>query len=102
MNNNNLEPKTMAIVRLVAMAISWISLLLVSQFGWAPLPFSDDQVTQGVFLIFTVGTSLWSWYKNNPVTKYGTEKEDAGIQQVGTRQEFNATITEKDETDPKS
>lgn len=87
---NNLEPKTMAIVRLVAMAISWISLLLVSQFGWEPLPFTDEQVTQGVLMIVTVGTSLWSWYKNNPVTQYGNEKENQGLKKVGTREEFKA------------
>lgn len=84
----------MAIVRLVSMVISWVSLLLVSQFGWEPLPFTDDQVTQGVLMVVTVGTSLWSWYKNNPVTKYGNEKEQQGVKKVGTREEFNANLLE--------
>lgn len=88
MSDNNLAPKTMAVVRLITMAISWVSLLLTTQFGWEPLPFSNDQLNIGVTLLFTVATSLWSWYKNNPVTPYGVVKEEEGIQQVGTRQEF--------------
>ena len=88
MNNTGTNPKTMAVVRLVAMVISWVSLLLTSQFGWKPFPFTDEQVTMGITLILTIGTSIWSWYKNNPVTHYGVTKEEKGVAKVGTRQEF--------------
>lgn len=99
MNNTTSSPKVMAIVRLIAMGISWASLLLVTQFGWEPLPYTDEQVTQGVFLVVTISTSLWSWYKNNPVTTYGKTKEEVGVAVVGTRKEFKEGQAETQEVE---
>lgn len=94
----NTNPKFMAIIRLTAMGISWLALVLTSQFGWEPFPYTDEQVISGVTVAFTIGTSLWSWYKNNPVTTYGVSKEDEAIKAIGTRKEFKEaqTINEKE------
>lgn len=37
--------------------------------GVNPLPFSNDQIYEGITLLLTVGASLWSWWKNNSFTK---------------------------------
>ena len=37
--------------------------------GINPLPFSDQQLYEGLSLAATVATSLWAWWKNNSFTK---------------------------------
>lgn len=92
----NTNPKFMAIVRLTAMGISWVALILTSQFGWEPFPYTDEQIITGVTVAFTIGTSIWGWYKNNPVTTYGISKEDEALKVLGTRKEFNEQNTTKE------
>lgn len=36
--------------------------------GKAPIPIDDEQITQLLSLIFTIGTSVWAWWKNNSFT----------------------------------
>lgn len=38
-------------------------------FGHSPLPFTDDQVQQGVSIVLTVLASGWAWFKNNSFTR---------------------------------
>lgn len=33
------------------------------------LPISDEQIRELVSLLFTVGSSLWAWWKNNSFTQ---------------------------------
>ncbi len=42
---------------------------VLTVFGKNPLPFSDEELYHGVSAIFTVVTSLISWWKNNSFTK---------------------------------
>lgn len=37
--------------------------------GHNPLPFSEDEIGQGVSMVLTVGASLWAWWKNNSFTQ---------------------------------
>ena len=37
--------------------------------GLVPMDITNDQVYQIVSLICTIGTSVWSWWKNNSFTK---------------------------------
>lgn len=41
---------------------------LFTVIGWNPLPFSEGELYQGLSALFTVGASLWSWWKNNSFT----------------------------------
>lgn len=75
-------------VRLVVMGISFIATGLTTMFGWEPLPFTDEQVNQGLMLTLSVVLAIYNWYKNNAVTKYGKAKEHAGKAKVGNRKDF--------------
>lgn len=57
-----------AIVRLVVLAILLVNQSLIV-FGWNPLPFSEEQIFEGVSTVATVGVTLWTYWKNNNVTK---------------------------------
>lgn len=37
--------------------------------GHSALPFSEDEVGNGVSMALTVGASLWAWWKNNSFTQ---------------------------------
>jgi len=64
-----------AIVRLIVLAIVLINQALVVA-GWNPLPFSEDQIYEGVSTVATVITALWAWWKNNSVTKEAQEADE--------------------------
>ena len=57
-----------AITRLVVLVILLINQAL-TLFGWNPLPFSEEQIYEGVSSVILVVVAVWSWYKNNSVTK---------------------------------
>ena len=37
-------------------------------FGKEKLPFTEDEIYQGVSMILSVGATLWAWWKNNSFT----------------------------------
>jgi SPP1 family holin len=41
-----------------------------------PLPFSDEQIYQGVSAIVAVIATLWAWWKNNSFTKEAIEADE--------------------------
>lgn len=55
---------TSTIARTVVLAIALLNQVLTAT-GKNPLPWSDDQVYQGVTLVLTVGASVWAWWKDN-------------------------------------
>lgn len=57
-----------AITRLVVLVILLINQTLIT-IGWNPLPFSEDQVYEGVSSVATVAVAIYTWWKNNNVTK---------------------------------
>ena len=56
------------IIRTIVLIIALINSVLTI-FGCNPLPFSDEEIYEGVSAILTVAASLWSWWKNNSFTK---------------------------------
>lgn len=46
---------------------------LLNQFltitGKNPLPFSEDEIYNGISMLLTAAASLWAWWKNNSFTK---------------------------------
>lgn len=72
-----------AIVRLVVLGI-----LLANQslmlYGWNPLPFSEEQIYEGVSTVATIGVAVWAWFKDNPVTKKG-KHNDKFLKQRGLK-----------------
>lgn len=60
--------KTGTIARTGMLIFSLVNLLLTS-FGYNPLPFSDEEVYEAFTIVLTVVTSLVAWWKNNSFTK---------------------------------
>lgn len=40
-----------------------------------PLPFSEEEIYQGLSLVFTAAASLWAWWKNNSFTAAAVEAD---------------------------
>ena len=64
--------KREAIVRTVVFAILMINQILTSM-GWNPLPFSDEQIFEGVTAVSFVVVALWTWWFNNNLTDEAIE-----------------------------
>ena len=41
-----------------------------------PLPFSDNEIYQGISAIFTVIATIWSWWKNNSFTSVAIKADE--------------------------
>lgn len=63
-----------AIVRLVVLIILLINQALVT-LGWNPLPFSEEQIYEGVSTVATIGMTIYAWWKDNPITKKAQHNE---------------------------
>ena len=60
--------KTDTIIRTIVLALALINQILTST-GHSVIPITDGQVTELVTLLFTIGASLWAWWKNNSFTR---------------------------------
>lgn len=56
------------IVRTAVLAVALVNQGLTIS-GHNPLPFTNEEVGQGVSMVLTVGASLWAWWKNNSFTQ---------------------------------
>lgn len=66
--------KTETIIRTVVLIVALINQVLTVM-GWNLLPITDDQIAEVISLVFTIGASLWAWWKNNSFT-YEARKAD--------------------------
>lgn len=64
-----------AIIRLVVLAILLINQTLITM-GWNPLPWSEDDIYDGVSSVATVIVALWAWWKNNSVTEEAQKADE--------------------------
>lgn len=60
--------KTETLVRTVVLVFALLNQGLTLA-GVNPLPFESEQVENFTASIFTVGASMWAWWKNNSFTK---------------------------------
>ncbi|PRS65301.1 phage holin [Bacillus pumilus] len=79
------------VVRTVLLFIALINQALI-MFGKPVLPIEEDQITslaETLYLagsmIFTIGTTLVAWYKNNYVTEKGKKQKEVLKQQGLTK-----------------
>lgn len=63
-----------AIIRLVVLVVLLINQTLVT-IGWNPLPFSEQEIYEGVSSVATVAMAIWTWWKDNPVSKQAQHNE---------------------------
>ena len=66
--------KTAGIVRLVVLVILLANQALVS-FGYNPLPFSEEQIYEGVSSIALAVSAIYAWWKHNNITKDAEEAQ---------------------------
>lgn len=61
-----------------------ISNNLLALFDKSPLPIDDEMVEQVICFLFTTGTALWAWWKNNSFTEAAL-KGDAVMRNIKVR-----------------
>ena len=66
MRENNISTGT--IIRTVVLIVALINQVLTMT-GHSVLPFDEQQITDGLSMLFTVAAALWAWWKNNSFTK---------------------------------
>ena len=66
--------KIETITRTVVLVVALINQVL-SVKGLSLLPISDDQINELITLLFTIGASLWAWWKNNSFTPKAIEAD---------------------------
>jgi SPP1 family holin len=66
--------KTETIVRTVILIVALINQALTVA-GKSLLPITDDQITEVITLVITIGASLWAWWKNNSFTQAAIEAD---------------------------
>lgn len=64
-----------AIVNLVVLAILLVNQALII-FGYNPLPFSEEQIFEGISTLATVIVTLYTYYKNNNITKEAQQAQE--------------------------
>lgn len=67
--------KTSGIVRLVVLVLLLANQALVS-FGYNPLPFSEEQIYEGVSTLALTASAIWSWWKHNNISKEAQEAQE--------------------------
>lgn len=72
---NPKNDKTSGIVRLVVLVVLLLNQALVT-FGYNPLPFSEEQIYEGVSIVAAVAMSIYTWWKNNNVTDKALEAQE--------------------------
>ena len=66
--------KTDTIIRTVVLAVALLNQALTLS-GRSILPITDDQISELISLVITVGASVWAWWKNNSFTPAAIEAD---------------------------
>lgn len=67
--------KKETIIRTIVLAVALVNQGLTLA-GKTPLPFTNEEVGEIVAYVFTIGASLWAWWKNNSFTKPAIEADE--------------------------
>ena len=62
-----MKTKSDTIIRTIITAVALLNSVLVI-LGKSPLPWSNDELYEGISAALAVITTLWSWWKNNSFT----------------------------------
>lgn len=69
----NIKKET--IIRTVVLFVALINQVL-TVVGASLLPISDEQITDFLTLVLTIGASLWAWWKNNSFSKKAIKADE--------------------------
>ena len=64
----------MTLTRTIVIILVLLNQVLVLS-GLNPLPFSEEQLYEGVTAVLTVSATLWAYWKNNNITKPAKEAQ---------------------------
>lgn len=64
-----------AIIRLAVLVILLLNQVLITM-GWNPLPWSEDEIYEGVSAVAAVVMAIYAWWKNNSVTKEAQKADE--------------------------
>lgn len=64
-----------AIVRLIVLVILLINQTLIV-YGWNPLPFSEEEIYEGISSVAMVLMAIYTWWKNNNVTEEAQKAQE--------------------------
>lgn len=67
--------KTDTIIRTLVLVLALINQILEST-GYSIIPVTDEQLSELITLVFTIGASLWAWWKNNSFTKNAIKADE--------------------------
>lgn len=59
--------KTQGIIRLIVLVILLLNQTLIS-LGYNPLPFSEEQIYEGLSSVALVVSAIYSWWRHNNIT----------------------------------
>ena len=78
--------KADTIARTIVLVLALLNQILAI-FGKEQIPIAEDNIYQLVSILFTIGAAVWSWWKNNNVTKAAQDAQRVldGIKGKGTR-----------------
>lgn len=63
------------IIRTIILVLALVNQILTST-GHSVIPISDEQITELISLGFTIGASVWAWWKNNSFTKNAIKADE--------------------------
>lgn len=75
---DDLKISSGTIIRTVVLALALVNQVL-TMLGMPVLPFDEQQVIDGLSMLFTTVASIWAWWKNNSFTK-AAKTADAFLQ----------------------
>ena len=67
--------KADTIARTIVLVLALLNQLLAI-FGKEQLTIAEDNIYQLVSILFTIGAAVWSWWKNNSVTKNAVKADE--------------------------
>ena len=68
MNNEVKRIDNGTLIRTIILAVALVNQTLVLA-GYSPLPFENAELEAGLTALFTAGASLWTWWKNNDISR---------------------------------
>ena len=63
-----MKVKTETIIRTIVLILALINQVLAI-YGKDKIPITEDEIYQLITLVFTIGSALWAWWKNNSFTQ---------------------------------
>lgn len=74
-----------AFIPLIVAVFGMFSTFATSVLGWEPFPFTGEEVGQTASFVITTAGIIWSWFRNNNVTKVGLKREAVANQVVNKK-----------------